>query len=201
VSNDPEDVTFNRHRAGLSRASTIAVALLGFITCAEGQQLSNEVYQTNVTVEVAPVAQLEFLDSPLLYLEVPPAGSTLPSNGVDFRVMGTANATLTAEPDDFIEIPGEGFLGKAVLNSGAVGYNIEVRFPRVGVVGSPGQIAGLPQFEAAPTTPLTVDLNLTGNQRDGSIHLLASHEWTVDGGLPLPGIYVGHVTLTLTADY
>ena len=43
-------------------------------------------------------------------------------------------------------------------------------------------------------------MTLTGGVRDGVIHLEASQDWTGDGGLPLPGVYVGNVTLTLTAD-
>lgn len=178
-----------------------ALAWLGAMVPAQSQQLANNIYQTDVTIQVFPTAFLEFLDNPLLYLEIPPAGSTVPSNGVRFRVWGNASATLVAEPDDFIEIPGEGWMGKAILGAGSVGYNLELRFPRLGVVGSPTGIAALPNFAPGPTTPpLTVDLMLTGGEREGVIHMETSHEYTPDGGLPLPGLYEGSVILTLTAD-
>jgi hypothetical protein len=120
---------------------------------------------------------------------------------VRFRVTGNAAAILTAEPTAFLEVPSEGHLGKAVLGAEEIGYSIELRFPRTGAPGSPVQIAGLPGGEPGPTTPpLEVDLTATGGQREGEVHLLASQAWTEHGGLPLPGIYVGQVTLTLTAD-
>ncbi len=107
-----------------------------------------------------------------------------------FRVTGNAAASLSAEPDDFIQVPTEGYLGKAILGAGAVGYKIELRFPSTGVVGSGVQIGALPGFEAAGTPPLSVNLTLTGGQRDGVIHLEADQSWTADGSLPLPGLYV-----------
>ena len=159
--------------------------------------------QVQLNITILPTATLTFLDTPLLYLEVPPPGSTIPANGVRFRVTGNAMAILTAEPDAFIQIPSEGnnYLGKAVLNGNAVGYKIELRFPSIGVLGSNPQYAALPGYEAGATVPpLAVNLTLTGGVRDGVVHLEASPDWTADGGLPLPGIYVGNVILTLTAD-
>lgn len=181
--------------------SWLVCAALAVISFPAGaQQLSNAEFNTNVLVQIVPIAQLEFLDTPLLYLEVPPPGSTVPSSGVDFRVTGNADATMVAEPDAFIEVAGEGFMGKAILGAGSIGYKIELRFPRTGVPGSPVQISALPGYEAGPTTPpLTVDLGLTGGMRDGVIHMESNQYWTEDGGIPLPGLYEGHITLTLTA--
>ena len=157
-----------------------------------------------VNVVVSPFASLTFLDPVLLKLDIPPPGSTFPANGVRFRVTGNAAASLSATPDDFIWIPSEnGYLGKAVLNSGTVGYKIDLLFPSIGItspVSSPVQISTLPGSTASGTPPLSVNLTLTGGVRDGVIHLEASQDWTADGGLPLPGVYVGNVTLTLTAD-
>jgi hypothetical protein len=165
---------------------------------AHAQQISNDAFLTTVSIEIYPIAYLEFLDTPLLYLEVPPPGSTLPSNGVNFVVTGNASATLFAEPDAFIQVAGpKEWLGKAILGSEAIGYDIQLEFPDVG----PGlQVAKLPGNVPDHTDPLTVDLTLTNGEREGVIHLLASHEWTPGGLLPLPGIYVGSVVLTLTAD-
>jgi hypothetical protein len=194
---DPRD---RKRRAGLTRfkwllwLAAILAAAPALATGATNQG------QVQVNVNVTPIASLTFLDNPLLYLEVPPPGSTFPSNGVRFRVTGNAAAVLSAAPDDFIQIPSQGYLGKAVLNSGTVGYKIDLLFPSIGVAGSPIQISTLPGFEASGTSPLGVNLMLTGGVRDGIIHLEASQQWTADGSLPLPGVYVGHVTLTLTAD-
>lgn len=179
----------------------LAMSVGSIVSSAQAQQASNESYNVNVNIDVVPIAELEFLDPPLLYLEIPPPGSTVPSNGVDFRVIGNARAILTAEPDAFIEIPIEGFMGKAVLNGNAVGYKLELRFPRTGVPGSPIQIAALPGFEEGPTTPpLEVDLTLTGGERLGVLHMESDPAWNDMGTIPLPGIYVGAVTLTLVAD-
>jgi hypothetical protein len=157
-----------------------------------------------VNVQILPFAYLVFINTPLLYLEVPPPGSTAPSNGVFFTVIGNANATLTAEPDAFINVPGEGYMGSAVLSGSAIGYKLDLRFPRIGVAGpppSPVQTAALPGFAAGPTTPpLTVNLVQTGGQRDGVINMETNQSWTPDGGLPLAGIHVGEVILTLSAN-
>ena len=89
----------------------------------------------------------------------------------------------------------------ATLNGNSVGYRLRLDFPSQGVVGSPVQFAGLPGYAAGPTeAPLTVNLMLTSGTRNGRIHLEASHQWTPSGGLPLPGIYVGEVVLTVTAN-
>jgi hypothetical protein len=160
--------------------------------------------QANVTLTIVPIAMLEFTGGNLLYLQVPPPGSTLPSSGVQFRVTGNATAIVTAEPDAFVDVPGEGIMGAAFLpgNPDPVGYKIELRFPRTGVIGSPIQIAALPGFEEGPTTPpLAADLALTGGEREGVVHMEASQQWTEDEGIALPGLYAGSVTLTLTADY
>lgn len=183
------------------------VALAGAIACGTICQVHAQTFDpttgvTNVNIQVAPIAELAFIGSPLLYLKIPPPGSTIPSQGVRFVVTGNASATLVAEPNDFLAVPGEGIMGKAVLNGEEVGYKVELRFPSLGVIGSPPQYAALPLYEEGPTVPpLSVNLMMTGGARQGMIHMEAHPNWTATGGIPLPGIYVGEVTLTLTADY
>jgi hypothetical protein len=188
----------------LSSILSTALALAATATLggtALAQQLTPSTYQTNVNVAVLPIASLAFTGGNLLYLQIPPAGSTIPSAGVNFVVMGNASATMTAEPSEFLTIPGEGFMGKAVNGGNAVGYKIELRFPRLGAPGSPIAIATLPGYAAGPTVPpLTVNLVPTGMQREGRVHMEADPNWTPSGGIPLPGLYVGQVLLTLTAD-
>ncbi len=188
----------------------LKIMLIGLLTLgavawlassSQAQQLTNASYQTNVNVAVLPFADLAFIGPNLLYLQIPPPGSTVPSTGVTFVVSGNASATLIAEPTEFITVPGEGIMGKAVLNSGSVGYKVELRFPRLGAPGSPIAIAALPGYAAGPTTPpLTVNLVPTGMSREGRIHMESDPTWTTDGGIPLPGLYVGQILLTLTAD-
>jgi hypothetical protein len=185
-------------------ATLLAAALVSVFAAAASAQTTSSEGEAEVTLTIVPIAMLEFIGGNLLYLEVPPADSTVPSSGVEFRVTGNAHAILTAEPDAFVEVPGEGFVGAAFLpgNPEPVGYKLELRFPRSGVSGSPIQIAALPGFEEGPTDPpLEVDLTLTGGERNGVLHMEASHQWTHDGGVALPGLYEGTVTLTLTADY
>lgn len=157
----------------------------------------------NVNVEVAPIAYLVFDSAPLLYLLIPPPASTAPSTGVFFTVYGNATATLIAEPDAFVDIPGEGYLGKAVLGPSTIGYKVDLRFPRTGFAGpppSPVQVAALPGFVEGPTTPpLSVDLMATSGARTGVINMETSQLWTPDGSYPLAGIHVGEVVLTLSA--
>jgi len=185
-------------------AGVVAVGAAGQL---HAQQISEDKFQTNVSIEIIPFAELKFENGHLLYLLIPPPGSTAPSSGVNFFVKGNANATLVAEPDAFVLVntqdEGQQYLGRAVLNGNSVGYRLDLRFPRSGVGGGNPQTpryAGLPGFEEGPTVPpLTVDLTSTGNQRTGVLHMETNPNWTPGGGIPLPGIYVGHVTLTLTA--
>lgn len=180
-----------------------SVALL--LVAAGGAQAAGPTAQgtAQVNVVIEPIASLTFTTPPLLSLEVPPSTSTVNTSGtVDFVVTGNAAATLTAAPDQFVLIPGanNGYMGKAVLNGGAVGYQIQLAFPSNSVSGSGQTVATLPLYVAGSTQPApAVPLPLTGGQRPGTIDLLASAAWTPDRGLPLPGVYTGQVILTLTA--
>jgi hypothetical protein len=163
------------------------------------EQVSNASVDVPVQITVLPYAALQFTTSPLLSLTVPPAGSTIPANEVRFNVAGNAYASLQAEPDAFMQVPDEGIMGRAVHSGSAIGYKVELRFPRLGVLGSPIGYAALPGFEKGPKTPLKVDLRATGGVRAGEIHMEASPSWTEHGGLALPGVHVGEIVLTLTA--
>src|ERR1700742_936653 len=123
-------------RNRLSRHLAIALAAYG-TTLGSTAFAASDASSVNVQVQILPFASLVFLNSPLLYLEVPPPGSTAPSNGVFFTVIGNARATLTAEPDAFLNVPVEGYLGKAVLNGNGIGYKLDLRFPRTGSAGPP----------------------------------------------------------------
>ena len=191
-----------------TRIAAGCVALLATAGLPATAQLDNpwegDGAEVSALLSVEPFVEFELLDPALLYLEIPPPGSTVPANGVRFLITGNASATVVAEPDAFIDVPGEGFLGRAVLETDSnefVGYNLNLRFPRIGISGSPRQDASLPTFEVGPTTPsLTVDLALTGDQREGVIHMEAHQNWTEHGGVPLPGPYKGQLTITVTAD-
>lgn len=168
---------------------------------AQAAELTNQ-GQASINIAIVPTASLTFVGSSLLALEVPPSKSTVNTSGaVHFIVAGNASATLRATPDAFVSVPSQGWMGKAVLGGGSVGYQIQLTFPSSGVAGSPVAIATLPLFAADGTVPpLTVPLPLTSGQRPGTIDLLASADWTPDGGLPLAGVYVGAIVITVTAD-
>ena len=184
------------------RAAAAAAAILAATgDHADAQQITNQAYAQPVDVQVLPFATLQIVGNNVLHLDIPPAGSTIPASGVDFVVTGNAHATLTAEPDAFMEVGGQ-YLGKANMGSESVGYKVELRFPKTGTAGSPIQYAALPGYEAGATAPaLTVDLAATGMQREGEVHMEADPNWTPSGGIPLPGTYTGNVVLTLTASY
>jgi hypothetical protein len=163
--------------------------------------------QAHVDVNIQPFASLHFLTPNALELTVPPSKSTINTSGaVQFVVDGNARATLTAAPSQFLYVtpqPGGegGWMGEAANNGHYVGYQVQLTFPSNGVMGSPKAIAAMPLSEPAGTTPaLSVYLPLTAGQRPGTVDLLANANWTADGGLPLPGAYVGQIILTLTAD-
>lgn len=159
----------------------------------------------HIAVTIEPFASLHFMTSNTLALTVPPSKSTVNTTGaVQFVVDGNAEATLTAAPSQYIYIPpvpgGEGgWMGRAVKNGHSVGYQVQLTFPSNGVLGSPKAIASMPLYEQAGTSPLSAYLPLTGGERPGTVDLLASANWTPDGGLPLPGLYTGQIILTLTA--
>jgi hypothetical protein len=185
----------------LSRAVLAGCAVLG-LAGAPAAASGSVSYLTTVDIDVLPFADLAIIGSNLLYLEIPPPGSTVPASGVRFVVAGNASATLVAEPDDFIFVRGEGNLGRAVLNGESIGYKLELRFPSGGVGTSYPQYAALPLSVEGPTVPpLTVDLMATGGSREGVLHMESDPNWTPTGGIPLPGIYVGQVVLTLIADF
>lgn len=189
---------------GALRGAAVATLLMFACGPAVAQPTASD--QTLVNVAVLPTAQLEFVGTPLLSLAVPPATSTIPSKGVTFRVSGNASATVVAEPDDFIIVPTPDYplgehMGRAVLNGNSVGYRLRLDFPSASMALSPIAYAGLPGYQSGPTEPpLTVNLLTSSGQRNGRVHLEASQQWTPDGGLPLPGIYVGEVFLTVTAN-
>jgi hypothetical protein len=197
----------NKKKLGSTRLACLA-GILGAVLpqAAQAQQLANDVFQTNVNIEVLPFATLEFTGPPLLYLEIPPtSSSTIPGSGVPFEVTGNATASISAAPHQFMFIPHVGssgaWMGKATQGGEDLGYRLQVEFPDEGVAGSSIQVGQLPGSSPDGTTPLTVDLTLTGGMRAGIIHLIANKTWTLDGGIPLPGLYEGTIVLTLTADY
>jgi hypothetical protein len=189
----------------LLRFLVVASAIVCGCASATAQQIDNQTFLTTVNVEVVPIAEISLIGNGLLALKVPPAASTIPSTGVNFRVIGNASASLVAEPSDFVTIPTLNYptgevMGRAVLNGNSLGYRLRLDFPSVGVEGSDFASAALPGYKVGPTQPpLSVNLTAFGGERLGSIHLVASHEWTPTGGLPPPGVYVGEVILTVTA--
>lgn len=170
---------------------------------ASAQQISPSEFVTTVNITVSPYAMLEFNDpNPLLYLEVPPPGSTIPSNGVGFTVIGNASATLSAEPDAFMQVPTaqypfinfDPWLGRATHAGQHIGYNIELIFPVF-----PSSIRGLPLDQAGPAVSPLVNVAGSGGAVGGVLHLIANPNWTAGGGMALPGLYEGEIILTLTA--
>lgn len=188
----------------MRQLAAVLATLCCFLVLAQQSAMADEP-DVPVTINVVPTASIAIIGSNLLYLRIPPAGSTIPATGVTFRVTGNASASVTAEPDSFVSVPtverpsGES-MGRATLNGNSVGYRLRLDFPWLGIAGSPAHSAVLPGYEDGPTEPpLAVSLTFTGGSRDGRVHLEASPNWTPDGGLPLPGVYVGTVTLTVSA--
>ena len=200
----PEVIMNNSNR--FRSLGLVSGCLIGALSCGPAvAQLANpwETDGAEVLMELAvgPFVELEILGQPLLYLEIPPPGSTAPSEGVGFNVIGNASATVTAEPDAFIQVAGpENWLGKATMGTEEIGYDIVLRFPLYAASSSPTDIATLPGNKPGPTPGLTVDLTKTGYEREGVIHLEADENWTEHGGIPFPGVYTGSVTITVSAD-
>jgi hypothetical protein len=191
-----------RSGKGAIAAGLTAWALLPYAEAQAGQPPSDN-GEIVVIVHVAPFAELEFLNDPLLHVEVPGIGSTGPVSGlgghVRFQVRGNTTVSVTAEPDEFVDIPGQGWLGRAKLGDDHVGYNISVVFPSGGQ-GLNTQSAGLPTGVAQGTAPLSFNLVSHASPVEGRVAMESHHHWTEDDSIPGPGIYVGEVLLTVLVD-
>lgn len=183
----------------------VSVSVIAFED-ADAQQISPGVFQVNTTVTVLPYAELIFTAGSLLYLQIPPGGSTIPVDGVEFYITGNATTSLSAEPDAFLEIsapdglpgisgaPGPYYLGEAENGNGdLIGYDIALQFPTPA-----SSSARLPKTTESPTATLTA--NLQSGNAYGIIDLITNAEWSNQGTLPMPGLYEGGVVLTLTAN-
>jgi hypothetical protein len=162
--------------------------------------------QTTVpmTVTTLPMAEIQFPDgTDALHLTVPPATPTLPAAGLRFIVRGNSLAWITVKPDAFIQVNhyvlgttdfGSRYLGKAELPGGdLIGYNLQVEFPI-------GDFRALPGTDGVGTPINPVNMPAAGGEVSGYVHLLASHRWTPNGGMPAVGDYVGDVIVTVGAD-
>jgi hypothetical protein len=152
-----------------------------------------------ISMDVAPQAYLDVDPAPndTLALTIPPADSTPSNAGVDFDVLGNANACVTAQPDEYIDITNLGqTLGKATNGNGdEIGYDFTLRFPNNGGVGpndgldgSPGDVVG----------PLCFLFGPVFDNRPGQVLLHANPDWTNQGSISMPGVYVGSIVLTVT---
>ena len=182
--------------------SAVALAATSFLALPAHAQQAGASDIVNVNINVMPFATLEFVDAdPLLYLEVPPPGSTVPATGVGFTVIGNSNATLSAEPDAFMQAMSVTYkgvtdphLGLATQAGEEIGYDLQLElFTPV------DDIKALPLIQEGPAVSPLMDVAGAGGEVSGVLHLIANPNWTVDGGLPLPGLYEGEIILTLTA--
>lgn len=169
---------------------------------ASAQQISSSEFVTTVHITVSPFATLEFNDpNPLLYLEVPPPGSTIPSTGVEFTVIGNASAALSAEPNAFMQVTSltykgvsNPFMGVAIHVGDEIGYDLQLQF-----YSPVNSFSGLPLVQVGPAVSPLMNIAGNGGSVSGVLHLIAHPNWTAGGGLALPGLYEGEIILTLTA--
>jgi hypothetical protein len=183
----------------------IAIALSAAPALAQSNPWAPEQTTVPIEIEVEPIAEIQFPDGvDGLHLYVPPANSTIPSNGLRFLVRGNALASVSAAPDQFMLVQhyitgptnvdlGPKYLGRAQHTNGeTIGYSLQVEFP----VGS---TRTLPLTNGNGTIPLTVDMVAAGGQETGFLHLIASHRWTPTGGMPSVGDYFGNIVVTVSA--
>jgi hypothetical protein len=184
--------------------ATAMLALSGAAASAQSNPWSPSQTTVPIEVEVTPIAEIQFPDGlGGLHLFVPPANSTIPSNGLRFLVRGNALASVSAAPDQFLLVQhyitgpgnvdlGPKYLGRAERAGGEpIGYSLQVEFP----VGS---TRSLPLTNGNGTVPLTVDMVAAGGEETGYLHLIASHRWTPTGGMPSVGDYFGNIVVTVS---
>ncbi len=191
------NAAISRHLMRIALLALVSSSAAGLPIPAHGEQVSLQTSVTNVNIDVLPVAELQLLDTPLLYMQIPPGGTVLPGARVRFKVSGNGSATVSAMPHAFVQIDSldGAYLGMAVRQSdtATVGYDLTVRFPSTGMGLQSSSLTGT---ENTGTPPLSVALN--GGTRQGAIDLTANPDWTPAGGIPLPGLYVGELILTVT---
>lgn len=121
---------------------------------------------------------------------------------LDFVVAGNVKVAITAEPSEFLRLGGGRYLGMASHGPEAIGYDIVVQFPNSGRGGyARAASATLPGSAPGPTTPpLGVNLLAAGLQQAGTLFLVTNRDWSTTEGIPLPGSYVGQLTLTIAPD-
>jgi hypothetical protein len=143
-----------------------------------------------------PFATLE-LSRNMISIPFPSMGVPAQSARLDFVVIGNARATLTAEPSEILSIDGR-TLGKAMHGEEAIGYDLILEFPKLRHRKKRRPHQSAPE---GPTSAHMIDMVEGGMEHAGTIHLVTDPKWAANGGLPLPGTYVGEIVLTLTADY
>lgn len=185
----------------LPAAGLVAFASAGF---AQSNPWSPNQTTVPIEVQVLPMAAITFPNGTGgLHLYVPPANSTIPSSGLLFEVLGNASASVTAAPSEFVFVQqyilnnninlGSRFLGKASLPNGEmIGYNLQMEFP-IGQFSAPNGMNGI----GASSPP--VNIAAAGGMAPGFLHLLASHRWTPNGGMPSVGDYTGDIVVTVVA--
>jgi hypothetical protein len=83
---------------------------------------------------------------------------------------------------------------------------ISIPFPSTDVATQPARLDFVvignarTTLTAQPSAHM-VDMVDGGMEHAGTIYLVTDPKWAANGGLPLPGTYVGEIVLTLTADY
>jgi hypothetical protein len=180
--------------------TALAACAISFLAVGAWASTSESV---DVEITVMAFAEIEFIDTPLLEITIPPPGSTFPLTGKKFVVRGNAKINLAVTPDDYIVVDRDingnpvspRHLGRAV-GPGAVeiGYNLMVEIPETQLNTS------LPSPGPGPITKV-LDTAVDGWEIEGWIFLTASHHWTPAGSPdpPGPGLYEGEVVMQVTA--
>lgn len=184
--------------------TTIWVSVAGFLlagiagSIASAEEPARPHADPLAEILAAPPFAILQLSRNMIALPFPSIGGVAQSVSLDFVVVGNARATLTAEPAESFTVNGK-VLGRAENGAEAIGFDVILEFQE-------GKKKRKDEHKrrgsvAAPITSSTADLIASGLESKGTISLVTDPKWALNGGMPLPGNYVGEIILTLTADY
>jgi hypothetical protein len=197
-----------------------AAAAAAVLTLAPGWALAGppraDTASVAIRISVEPIAEIAFPAGRDFTLTVPDEGQIVQIDPLwlPFAVRGNAIATVTARPADFMQAPGNRWLGAASRDGSPdrLGYDVVVHFPVsaqsggtlqteavFGFFGVPGGFATLPLHQPSGTPPISVDMVEFDRQSLGLIHLLSNPELTSNGSRAATGVYTGLIEVTVTA--
>jgi len=202
----------NGLRGDRKRATVRAgLALLTALLLSSGPSLLTQASQSDtlvVKIHTPSSAQITFEQGSHFTLAVSEEPAIQPVS-IPFTVQGNDISTVSVKPSAIIHVPGGAgssmLRGAAVAPEKALGYDVQVEFPKsTTTTSSPSRLPSaqplnVTGLDDSGTATLSADLSTSGNVAHGVVHVHAQRHWTEDGSQAAPGEYSGALEITVTA--